>query len=385
MKDKLMNFIKTMLCSHLFKQRVNNNIWIFSSTDNEKFNYNSKYLFIYVLENEKDITPYYIVNDENERERLKKKYGDSFFIETKTLGGIKKVLSSGVWFTSSGLPLYGTKLNRDRQIINLWHGVPLKKIVLLENSYSKLKKLYFKTIFSNNYSYVLTTSKNLIPIMKESFGVDEQKIRVWGQPRNDMLFKHANDSILDKLDLNNCKYDKLILYAPTYRENKGVCLFPFEDFDKNKLEEFLETNNAVIYIHTHLNENVNILKYMNKRIRVLEQDKIDDITEILNLFNILITDYSSIYIDFLLLENPIIFLPYDKNEYMLKRGLNFDYDNVTPGYKPKTMNEFMKALKEIFNGDDLYKEKRKLVNNMFNDISYPCSKKICTEVKKIIK
>lgn len=385
MKDKLVNFIKTMIFSHLFNQKLNNKVWIFSSTNNKEFNYNSKYLFIYVLENEKDITPYYVINDDNERERLKRKYGESFFIETKTLEGIKTVLSAGVWFTSAGLPLYGTKFNNNRQIINLWHGVPLKKIVLLENNYSKLKKIYFKTIFSKNYSYILTTSKNLIHIMKDSFGVDERKVKVWGQPRNDVIFKNVNKDILESLSLYNDKYNKLILYAPTYRDDEEICLFPFEDFDKNKLEEFLEINNILIYIHTHMNENGNISKYLGKRIRILEDNKIDDIMDILNIFNILITDYSSIYIDFLLLKKPIIFLPYDKKKYLSKRGFNFDYDKVTPGHKPETMNEFIGVLEEIFEGKDLYKEDRELVNDIFNEISYPCSKEICINVKKILE
>lgn len=385
MKDKLVNFTKTMIFSHLFNQKLNNKVWVFSSTNNKEFNYNSKYLFIYVLENEKDITPYYVINDDNERERLKRKYGESFFIETKTLEGIKTVLSAGVWFTSAGLPLYGTKFNNNRQIINLWHGVPLKKIALLENNYSKLKKIYFKTIFSKNYSYILTTSKNLINIMKDSFGVDERKVKVWGQPRNDVIFKNVNKDILESLSLYNDKYNKLILYAPTYRDNEETCLFPFEDFDKNKLEEFLETNNILIYIHTHMNESSNISKYLGKRIRVLEDDKIDDIMGILNVFNILITDYSSIYIDFLLLKRPIIFLPYDKEKYLSKRGFNFDYDKVTPGHKPETMNEFMGVLDEIFAGRDLYKEDRELVNDIFNEISYPCSREICMNVKGILE
>lgn len=385
MKDKLVNFIKTMIFSHLFNQKLNNKVWVFSSTNNEEFNYNSKYLFIYVLENEEDITPYYVINDDNERERLKRKYGESFFIETKTLEGIKTVLSAGVWFTSAGLPLYGTRFNNNRQIINLWHGVPLKKIALLENNCSKLKKIYFKTIFSKNYSYILTTSKNLINIMKDSFGVDERKVKVWGQPRNDVIFKNVNKDVLESLSLYNDKYNKLILYAPTYRDNEETGLFPFEDFNKNKLEEFLEVNNILIYIHTHMNENSNISKYLGKRIRVLEDDKIDDIMGILNVFNILITDYSSIYIDFLLLKRPIIFLPYDKEKYLSKRGFNFDYDKVTPGHKPETMNEFTGILEEIFEGRDLYKEDRELVNDIFNEISYPCSKEICMNVKEILE
>ena len=197
MGKKLKNLIQTLIYKNIYGINPDKNIWIFSSTDNERYNYNSKYLFEYVLKNENDITPYFVINDDKLRERLQLEYGKDFFIETSSKEGIKKVLSGGVWFTSAGLPLYGINLNKKRIIVNLWHGIPLKKIALMENNFSILKRLYFKNIFSKNYSYILTTSKNLLPIMKESFGVAEEVVKVWGQPRNDCLF--------EKVDQNNLK------------------------------------------------------------------------------------------------------------------------------------------------------------------------------------
>ena len=106
--------------------------------------------------------------------------------------------------------------------------------------------------------------------------------------------------------------------------------------------------------------------------------------ELLNLFDVLITDYSSIYIDYLLLDRPIIFIPYDKQEYLNKRGMNFEYDKVTPGYKPENMEEFLQSLNKILLNKDEFKEDRKLTNDIFNDIRTPCSKNICSYIKKNI-
>ena len=131
MREKLKNFIQTLIYKNIYGINPDKNIWIFSSTDNERYNYNSKYLFEYVLKNENDITPYFVINDDKLRERLQLEYGKDFFIETSSKEGIKKVLSGGVWFTSAGLPLYGTNLNKKRIIVNLWHGIPLKKIALI--------------------------------------------------------------------------------------------------------------------------------------------------------------------------------------------------------------------------------------------------------------
>lgn len=381
---KIVNFSKTLIYKSIYNIKPDKDIWIFSSTDNEKYNYNSKYLFEYVLNNEKDIHPYFVINDDLLREKLKSEYGEDFFIETKTKSGIKKALSGGVWFTSAGLPLYGLKLNKKRVIVNLWHGIPLKKIALMENKVSKLKKHYFNKIFSQNYSYILTTSKNLTPIMKESFNVEDEIIKVWGQPRNDCLFNNVNKDRLSDLFINLPEYEKLILYAPTYRDNKETRMFPFEDYNKNELERFLEESKTIIFIRTHLSESASVNKYLGKRVLLLNENIIEDIMEILNVFDVLITDYSSIYIDFLLLNKPLLFLPYDKDEYLSKRGFNFEYDEVTPGYKPIDMKDFLMSIKTIFNGVDEFENDRQRINKYFNEVNSVCSQNICEHIKQII-
>lgn len=385
MNKKINNLLKTQFYRIIYRVNPSNTIWVFSSTNNEKFNYNSKYLFEYVIENENNIKPYFVINDDKERVRLQQEYGEEYFIETKSRAGIKKVLSGGVWFTSAGLPLYGIKLNKNRTIVNLWHGIPVKRIALMENNYNPLKKLYFKKIFSQNYSYILTTSKELIPIMKESFGVKEEIIKVWGQPRNDVLFKSVEKNKIEELFSDLPKYKKLVLYAPTYRDEDETKLFPFDDYDKEKLNDFLQENNAIIFIRTHISESANIEKYLSNRVILLNENIIEDIMEVLNIFDILITDYSSIYIDYLLLQRPLIFLPYDKEEYLNKRGMNFEYEQITPGTKPESLVELMDALKKSFNGEDIYTEKRREINDFFNEIKELCSENICSYIKSIIE
>ena len=82
MGKKLKNLIQTLIYKNIYGINPDKNIWIFSSTDNERYNYNSKYLFEYVLKNENDITPYFVINDDKLRERLQLEYGKDFFKET---------------------------------------------------------------------------------------------------------------------------------------------------------------------------------------------------------------------------------------------------------------------------------------------------------------
>lgn len=379
---KSKNLLFTACLEHFGQIRPDSHIWLFSSTDNSHYNYNSRYLFEYVKENLPEITPLFVINDPELRNSLSSKYGKQYFIETESIQGIRQALSAGVWFTSAGLPAYGTGLHKKRLIINLWHGVPLKKIALLDPNLKKAARIYFKKIFSENYTCILTTSHELIPLMARSFAVSEDKIKVWGQPRNDGLFQ-KNDcrEILGQLFPDLPEYTKTVLYAPTFRDYGQVQLFPFKDFDQKQLEAFLDEKNILLFIRTHVAEQGSAAPYLGKRIRFLGNEQAEDVTGILNIFDCLITDYSSIYIDYLLTDKPMIFLPYDRQQYLDGRGMNFDYDDVTPGPKPETFNDFLDALSPK---EDFWKSERTRVNRLFNEIQHPCAADICNKVLKMI-
>ena len=379
---KAKNLLFTACLEHFGQIRPDSHIWLFSSTDNSHYNYNSRYLFEYVKENLPEITPLLVINDSELRNSLSSKYGKQYFIETENIQGIRQALSAGVWFTSAGLPAYGTGLHKKRLIINLWHGVPLKKIALLDPNLKKAARIYFKKIFSENYTCILTTSHELIPLMARSFAVSEDKIKVWGQPRNDGLFQ-KNDcrEILGQLFPDLPEYTKTVLYAPTFRDYGQVQLFPFKDFDQKQLEAFLDEKNMLLFIRTHVAEQGSAAPYLGKRIRFLGNEQAEDVTGILNIFDCLITDYSSIYIDYLLTDKPMIFLPYDRQQYLDGRGMNFDYDDVTPGPKPETFNDFLDALSPK---EDFWKSERTRVNRLFNEIQHPCAADICNKVLKMI-
>ena len=380
---KAKNLLFTACLEHFGQIRPDSHIWLFSSTDNSHYNYNSRYLFEYVKENLPEITPLFVINDSELRNSLSSKYGKQYFIETESIQGIRQALSAGVWFTSAGLPAYGTGLHKKRLNINLWHGVPLKKIALLDPNLKKAARIYFKKIFSENYTCILTTSHELIPLMARSFAVSEDKIKVWGQPRNDGLFQ-KNDcrEILGQLFPDLPEYTKTVLYAPTFRDYGQVQLFPFKDFDQKQLEAFLDEKNMLLFIRTHVAEQGSAAPYLGKRIRFLGNEQAEDVTGILNIFDCLITDYSSIYIDYLLTDKPMIFLPYDRQQYLDGRGMNFDYDDVTPGPKPETFNDFLDALSPK---EDFWKSERTRVNRLFNEIQHPCAADICNKVLKMIR
>lgn len=382
---EMLQKVESMLRAQLYKkQKLDFHIWIFSSVDNSNFNYNSKYLFFYVKKYLPEIKPFFVINDKKKREKLEEKYGHGFFLDGLCSEGIQMILRAGVWFTSAGLPVYEWRGKPDRIVVNLWHGIPLKKIVLMEENQSFFRRIYFRYIFSCKYTYILTTSQHLVPVMAKSFAVPEHCVKVWGQPRNDVLWQNSSKNKVYKT-MGIKEGASLILYAPTYREYGDTVLFPFSDYKKKEIESFLKEKNCHICIRMHLKEQGSIEKYSGSHIHFMNEDVIEDIALWLNCFDVLITDYSSIYLDFLLLNKPIIFLPYDQREYLQKRGMNFPYEKVTPGPKPENQKEFLDSVGRALQGQDGYVEKREECNSYFNQITEPCSAKICEYILSDMK
>jgi CDP-glycerol glycerophosphotransferase len=134
-----------------------------------------------------------------------------------------------------------------------------------------------------------------------------------------------------------------------------------------QLDTFGKQNQILFALKPHENLAVHFqshpqLVYNN----VLLIDSVSDVYPILPLVNILVTDYSSIYFDFLLLDKPIIFFPYDIEKYLKQdREFYFNYDEVTPGVKVRSIEELVRCIEATLHNDDHYAEIRKKLADRF--------------------
>ena len=137
-----------------------------------------------------------------------------------------------------------------------------------------------------------------------------------------------------------------------------------DDFKPEYFNQFLKDNKILFVIKIHPNE---IKKYKNKlNYSNIVFWEIKDAYPYLSNFDVLLTDYSSIYFDFLILNKPIIFTPFDFEKYSKKNGFYYNYNSVTPGPKAKNWEEVIKIMRELLSGIDNYKEKRLEINKEFN-------------------
>ena len=131
--------------------------------------------------------------------------------------------------------------------------------------------------------------------------------------------------------------------------------------------------------HADKSQVPSVLLHNSKNI-LLYDDKIDLYT-LLSRTDILLTDYSSVYFDFLLLNLPIIFMPFDLGDYVKKRSFYYNYNDVTPGHKTKNWEEVLSALDDVIGGVDDFATERDIVKRRFNEyMDGNSSKRVFAEI-----
>jgi len=223
---------------------------------------------------------------------------------------------------------------------------------------------------------VFSATELNIPMYMNNFRVKKSQIAVTGQPRNDYLFKHVTKP-----------KKKEIWYVPTFREfDTEYDFFQANNFDPQRMDAFLRKNNAHLYLKLHHVDANKFDKYTAnlKTLKNISVAKPDNLYEALGNASILLTDYSSVYFDYLLLDKPIIFTCFDYETYKRKRDFYYDYAEVTPGPKVSNWPEVIEQLDLLFKGDDWHKSRAK-VNNRFNKYQDAfSSKRVFKTIQKTI-
>jgi CDP-glycerol glycerophosphotransferase (TagB/SpsB family) len=370
--------VPVYLISYIFPR--SGQIWLFGD-NNQRFADNSKYLFLFVHNTKKNIKAVWISKDKHLVALLQSKgYSAEYKFSPKGLylGLRAKVyihhsLPSSINFWTSGGAF----------IVNLWHGVPLKKIgydAKKHKIFSKDTKTYtFEKLLrrltqwnSSRFDLLVVTSKKLIPQMKQAFRSTDSQILLSGYPRNQVFFQEFAGSISDREEVLRATLDESnmfnVLYAPTFRDS-GQHPLNYSELDLQKLNDFLSSNRIMLWMKFHLLESKtgdrpDLSKYPN----IQEVDPLSDIYPFLPKMKCLITDYSSIYIDYLLLNRPVVFFAYDLKQYMTDdRGMYYNYDEVAPGVIATNQDAMQKALYDVCIGKDEYVEERMVLRDRFHN------------------
>jgi CDP-glycerol glycerophosphotransferase len=262
------------------------------------------------------------------------------------------------WVSNSRLPLWIPK-PAHTVYLQTWHGTPLKRLAAdMEEVHMPGTDTHsYKKNFlaeAERWDYLVSPNRYSSDIFRSAFAFNKTMIES-GYPRNDFLF-HPDLSkiaigIKERLSLPQNK--KIVLYAPTWRDNefydRGKYKFNLE-LDLNRMREKLGDEYIVLLrMHYLIAENLDLSAYDGFALDVSTHE---DIRELYVISDLLVTDYSSVFFDFGNLKRPMIFFVYDLESYRDNlRGFYFDFEREAPGPLVKTTDEVIMYIKEWDNGE----------------------------------
>lgn len=309
---------------------------------------------------------------------LFKGISDQKLIRETKLACYKEVVRNVGYIFSSETLSFPCK-SKNQELIYLGYYIPFKRDYGVFNYDFKAYRLY---------DYWITTSLLSSQIISLTYDIPINKFYSLGFSRNDSLFnsKDKRSLILERFQ-NVVDYDirKILLYTPTHRDyeehehNASREILGF-DIEYAKLEHLLKEQNAVIICKIHSKQNKEVLaNILPKGVLIHEPNEEYGLCELLSSSDILITDYTSTYFDFLLLNKPVIFNFYDYDRYNSIRGFSYDpLESIIAGDVFTDGISFLDVLEKTLSGNDVWDYKRKFVRDMMHKFrDNNSSKRIC--------
>ena len=297
------------------------------------------------------------------------------------------------WVINCKMPMYIRK-KEEQVYLQTWHGTPLKRLAhdiefaedttfyRSEMSYEKMVHTYDVDV--EKYNYMISPNKFCTEVFQTSFRINRERLIETGYPRNDFITNASEEDILQIKNKFNIPTDKkIVLYAPTWRDNSYVAAgYTFElKADFHKWKEILGDEYIVVFKPHYLIIN----KYEDDTSLegfLYSIPASAEINELYVISDILITDYSSVFFDYAVLNRPIYFYMYDIEEYKDQlRGFYLDIYSELPG---KIYDEEEKLLNDISNNVYDYSHLSKFNERFSHAQDGQCGKKVLDILAKHI-
>ncbi len=279
-----------------------------------------------------------------------------------------------------------------RKIINLWHGIPVKDISNIELGFMNKDIL----LELPSHHIVTSSSRDKINMIKTFYEVKEENFWITGLPRNDFLIieekKLSTEIKKDILNIREkVKGKKLLVYMPTYRDyRKEGYYYNFSSEEIRELQKYLEKNNAVLGLRYHpYNKPIELIDRLQKEKYFLDlsEDIVMNTVAIIREASVIITDYSSLFLDALYIQKRTISFAYDYNDYMQKQhGFFYDFKEIFPGDIAMSFEDLIVSLysSDISNSAEYNMKIKGLEALFFKYIDTNNSQRVVDKVKELV-
>lgn len=355
---------------------------------------NSKALYEYIDKNFNDVKLIWFIHDYNNKDIIKSSKTEVICINQDNF--LEKFQSCTYIFSTHN-ELLDFKTN-EQIYIDLWHGVGLKKMGYLEsiNRQDFESHFNFYEQVADKVDFIVSPSEMNRIIFSSLYNINVLKTLEYGQPRYDYLQNSNGKEKLSTLTGRNDldKFSKILIYLPTYKQGFGRIesnsslgnILNLKSYDEQELINYLKEKNYYLVIKAHPFEEALQNFKQEDNIFYIKEDKMREnfisLNEILNATDLLITDYCSIYSDYVILEKPILFVHGDSDEYLKNRGLWFN-NNLEfwfPGPRSLKLNDFKENLDKLICDTSYYKNERNMYNLLMNNNNRDVCKRLSDDI-----
>jgi len=410
------------------------NIWLFGSTFGNRFTDNPRYLYLHINDivyNKVNDTESILIrngnsgnsskeNDKNYKTISLKPNENNYLIRPIWISHNKEIVEwlsdngyeayyyhslKGIWYAlRAGVYIYD---NYSKDInfwqsggaikVNLWHGSGNKRINH-DNEFDKVRHpknawekwcTWLRRLSDEKPTdYVIATSSIMADYFSMAFKIPMNHVIVNSYPRNDALFdkNEWSKSLITNEEkalikrIEDWKKDNKIvaIYMPTFRQSETKF---FDIMDMKGFDDYLKENNYIFLCKLHPKSKIKEMFAANQYENIVNVSTDIDCYTVLGLADMLITDYSSVYTDYMLLNRPVIAFDYDEKDYITdSRGYFIKQDEYMPEIKAYDMEGLMTSMKDVLN-NDCCKEKRLLSRErMFDKIDGDASRQLVEDI-----
>ncbi|KJQ53637.1 CDP-glycerol glycerophosphotransferase family protein [Microbacterium sp. SA39] len=269
---------------------------------------------------------------------------------------------AGVLVVTHGLGDVNRYANGGAFVVQLWHGIPLKRIGLDSPATTQVPNVPGAPLLRRAVALLYRGAAQRIRVLpaashrsrgrlESAFGLGDDRVVVTGEPRVDVLSagsvtsrRAAASALLSSVVDDLSEDTRVVLYAPTWRDGAADPAVPSAS-EWVRIIRVLEDNDAVLLVRSHpLGEGGYMPPLPSRRVRMLGASVLADVTPALPAVDVLITDYSSLAYDVGLLRMPVLFLAPDAIEYAYTRGFYARFEDVAG---PAASNDWAGVLDQL--------------------------------------
>ncbi len=251
--------------------------------------------------------------------------------------------SKYVFLNDNFMPMGSLNFSKKAVVTQLWHAEGVfKKFGLHIPQPEKIRAR--ETAGAKKLTYVVCSSEYVVPYYSEAFGVDKSRVLPLGAPRADRFFNCIDDKTAVRKKFDEaypvCTGKKLILYAPTFRDDESDDKKLLQSIDVEKFNR-MSGKDTVLLVRLH----PQIHRCEFNQDGAVDVTDYEDVGELIKICTAMITDYSSVCMDAVLIKKPVYFYAFDLEKYASDRQFYFDYESYVPGPVAKDFDTLLDMLK----------------------------------------